>query len=124
MRLGQTTVRSNGVRIEDRYRQFARALSLLLAVGFARGDIASRRIVTALQLAIGFAGAPATYGIERLMTAAQSPSRCTPSATMQLGSAIRVARVIGHHVLHQAGSSLLAGRFARGNIVAGVIATL
>lgn len=59
------------------------------------------------------------------MTAAQPSSRCTPSVTVQLGGAVRrVTRVSGHHVLHQAVSSLLAGRFARGNIVAGVIAAL
>lgn len=48
LRLGQTTVRTKRVRVENRYRQLARAVSLLLAIGFARGDIAGCRIVTAL----------------------------------------------------------------------------
>jgi len=42
-----------------------------------------------------------------------------------LGGAIRrVARASGNYVLHQAVSSLLAGRFTRGNIVAGIITAL
>jgi len=48
LRLGQATVRSKRIRVKDRYRQFARTISLLLAVGLARGDIGSCRIVTTL----------------------------------------------------------------------------
>lgn len=58
------------------------------------------------------------------MTAAQPSSRCAPSATVQLGGAIRrVARASGN-ILHETVSSLLAGRFTRGDIVAGIIAAL
>jgi len=86
LRLGQTTIRPEWIGIEDRH--LACALSLLLTFGLARGKIAARRIVTALQLIVRLAGTPATDGIERLVAAAQSPRRA-PSTAVQLGRAVR-----------------------------------
>lgn len=124
--LRQTTVRPEGVGIEDRHRQLACALSLLLTFGLTRGDITARRVITALQLIVRLAGAPATDGIERLMAAVQSPRGAAPGAAVQLGRAVRrrVARVGGHHVLDQTVSPLLSRRLTHGNIVAGVVTPL
>lgn len=58
------------------------------------------------------------------MATAQS-SRCTPSATVQLGCAVRwITHVSGHYILYQAVCPLLARRLARSDVVVGVIATL